>query len=741
MIKSKLFKQYIISYFIVFLVPFTVMCSIVYLNSVSDLKEEIEQSNIGGLEQIATITDERINELDMLANRMAYDPRLTPYMISHEYYGSEAISELRKYKANSSIIDEIMIYYHGSGRIFSSNGAHSLATAFDNYNWDEETVSEAMEASVPLTTRTEQGNGGRDGFQYINYFVPLSSDSNNSYGTVIYLIRERTLDNLIDNTLNETQGNGFIISEQNQVIGSSIVDENIDISSLELDEAVNGEVTSIEQGGENYSVAMVESEMTGWKFVIMMKTSQFFERLESTILVMALLCISLFIVGSLLVLWLAKKQYQPIRSLFNSINQNRKLEVKGINELETIKRTVTSVFEDHEKLSETMYKHQSFVKDQFLIKIIKGDFNSEEEIDSYNETLYLDINGDYYCSMIISLDKQKLLTNRIIERETLYKLFTDVSLEYVTAYGIDLLNMDAIALVVKFNGNKSTAQQKRKDFVNQIKEDISNIFEIKPTIGIGKIYDNKTMFNRSYIEALVALEHKYFYSQGSSIYFEDIKEREFDIGYPREDLLKVVQSIKQGDKEVAYETLSTIFSQLQSNEQSVSFLRAICFDVINTIIKTITEIGVTPSQQTYEQIFDFRSQEQLHEQLNDLVSLACKEVNKNKKSHNEQLKNNIIDYLNKNYMLHDLSLEKIAIKFRLSASYVSRFIKEQTGYTFKQYVQYLRMKEVKKQLTTTDKPIKAIVLDVGYKDVANFTRKFKNEVGMTPGKYRQVYTE
>lgn len=94
------------------------MCSIVYLNSVSDLKEEIEQSNIGGLEQIATITDERINELDMLANRMAYDPRLTPYMISHEYYGSEAISELRKYKANSSIIDEIMIYYHGSGRIF-----------------------------------------------------------------------------------------------------------------------------------------------------------------------------------------------------------------------------------------------------------------------------------------------------------------------------------------------------------------------------------------------------------------------------------------------------------------------------------------------------------------------------------------------------------------------------------------------------------------------------------------------
>ncbi|GAB2540883.1 helix-turn-helix domain-containing protein [Gracilibacillus alcaliphilus] len=739
MIRSKLFIQYIISYFIVFLVPFVVMCSIIYLNSVSDLKEEIEQSNIGKLEQVATITDERINELDMIANRIAYDPRLTPYMMSHEYYSSEAINELKKYRANSSIIEEIMVYYHGSDRIYSSNGAYSLSTAFDKYNWDEDTVLQAVEDNVPLTMVAEQGAGKRDSFRYINYFVPMSSDSHNSYGTIVYLIRERTMNDLINNTLNDAQGNGFIISEQNQVIASSIVDEAIDRNSITLEDAAYGQVTSVKQDGENYSVAAIESEQTGWKFVIMMKTSQFFERLTNTILIMVLICISLFIVGSLLTLWLAKRQYQPIRSLFNSISQNRTLEAKGINELETIKRTVTSVFEDHEMLSETVYKHQSFAKDQFLTNIIKGDFSSEEEIDSYNETLYLDLNGDYYCSMIITLDKQQLSTERIIERETLYELFTDVSLKDVTAYGIDLLNMDAIALVVKFNGDKDAAEQIRKNFVKQIKEDISNLFEMKPMIGIGKIYDNKTMINRSYIEALAALEHKYFYSQGSSIYFEDIKEKEFDVGYPREDLLKVVQSIKQGDKEVAQETLAAIFIQLRSNELSVSFLRAICFDVINTVIKTITEIGVQPSQQTYEQIFDFRSQEQLHERLNDLVAQACKEVNENKKSHNEKLKNSITDYLNKNFMLYDLSLEKIAMEFRLSASYVSRFIKEQTGYTFKQYVQHLRMEEVKKQLTSTEKPIKAIVLDVGYKDVANFTRKFKNEVGMTPGKYRQTY--
>ncbi|WP_066186879.1 helix-turn-helix domain-containing protein [Gracilibacillus timonensis] len=739
-IKSKLFKQYIFSYFIMFFIPFVVMCSIIYLNSVSDLKEEIEQSNIGKLEQVATITDERMQELDMIANRIAYDPRLTPYMVRHQYYSSEAINELRKYKANSSIIDELMIYYHGTDAIYSSKGSSSLQPAFEQYNWDAEMIDEAIEANVPVTSIVDEEEGQSGKFQYINYFVPITLDNNNSYGTVAYVIRERTMNELIANTMNDMRGNAYILSEHDQVIAETANEEEIDISNISLEERTFGEVNSIKLDGESYSMAVVESEETGWKFVIMMKSSQFFERLSNTVIVMVLLCVSLFIIGSVLTLFLARRQYQPIRSLFNSINKNRKTDSKGINELETIKRTVTSVFEDHEMLSETIYKHQTFAKDQFLTKIIKGDFSTEEEIDNYNETLYLDIDGDYYCSLIVSLE-EKLSNEEIIERETIYELFTNVSTKDITAYGIDLLNMDAVALIVKFKGNLQTAEKKRKEFVQKMNDEVKDVLGFKPMVGVGKIYDRKTMINRSYIEALAALDYKYLYSEGSNLYFEEMKEHEFAVGYPREDLLKIIQSIKQGDKEVAQETLSSIFKSFQNNKQSLSFLRAICFDVINTVIKTITEMGIKPSRETYERIFDFRSYEQLHQELFKLMETACKEVNESKKSHNEQLKNDITDYLNKYFMLYDLSLEKIAIEFRLSASYVSRFIKEQTGYTFKQYVQYLRMEEVKKQLTTTDKPIKAIVMDVGYKDVANFTRKFKNEVGMTPGKYRQFYTE
>ncbi|GAF24174.1 hypothetical protein JCM19047_4049 [Bacillus sp. JCM 19047] len=84
---SKLLYKYIISYLLVFLVPFTIMSIVIYYNAVTSLREEIEQSNINNLEQVRNLTDERLSELVTLSARISLDPRLTPYMISHPIMG------------------------------------------------------------------------------------------------------------------------------------------------------------------------------------------------------------------------------------------------------------------------------------------------------------------------------------------------------------------------------------------------------------------------------------------------------------------------------------------------------------------------------------------------------------------------------------------------------------------------------------------------------------------------------
>src|SRR5699024_2190287 len=116
----------------------------------------------------------------------------------------------------------------------------------------------------------------------------------------------------------------------------------------------------------------------------------------------------------------------------------------------------------------------------------------------------------------------------------------------------------------------------------------------------------------------------------------------------------------------------------------------------------------------------------------------CQKVEEKKESHQEQLREKIKTYIHNNFNQYELSLESIADAFQLSIPYVSKFIKEQFGYSFTQYVFELRVNEVKKQLVETDKIIKEIVLDVGYRDVSNFTRGFKKREGLTPSQYRKL---
>ncbi|UOK57850.1 hypothetical protein MGI18_26695 [Bacillus sp. OVS6] len=87
---SRLLLQYIFSYLIIFFVPFSVMALILYHNSVSSIREEIELSNLHNLNHVKNLTDNRMQELSKIGTLISYDPNLTPYMIKMKENHPEA---------------------------------------------------------------------------------------------------------------------------------------------------------------------------------------------------------------------------------------------------------------------------------------------------------------------------------------------------------------------------------------------------------------------------------------------------------------------------------------------------------------------------------------------------------------------------------------------------------------------------------------------------------------------------
>lgn len=69
----------------------------------------------------------------------------------------------------------------------------------------------------------------------------------------------------------------------------------------------------------------------------------------------------------------------------------------------------------------------------------------------------------------------------------------------------------------------------------------------------------------------------------------------------------------------------------------------------------------------------------------------------------------------------------------------ARRFRKATGYGPAEYVQALRTEEAKQILETTNQPLEAVAVAVGYQDPVFFSRLFKRTVGISPGRYRQRF--
>ncbi len=69
----------------------------------------------------------------------------------------------------------------------------------------------------------------------------------------------------------------------------------------------------------------------------------------------------------------------------------------------------------------------------------------------------------------------------------------------------------------------------------------------------------------------------------------------------------------------------------------------------------------------------------------------------------------------------------------------SKLFYRETGEKFSDYLTRIRIEKAKELLTSTDKPIQEIALEVGFNDAGYFTRRFKSYEGTTPpGHYRKI---
>ncbi|WP_157826691.1 helix-turn-helix transcriptional regulator [Colwellia sp. 12G3] len=98
----------------------------------------------------------------------------------------------------------------------------------------------------------------------------------------------------------------------------------------------------------------------------------------------------------------------------------------------------------------------------------------------------------------------------------------------------------------------------------------------------------------------------------------------------------------------------------------------------------------------------------------------------------------VVTYIQKNVDKH-LTIKELASVTLLSETHFRRVFIEAIGCTPHQFITQYRIQQAKKWLIYSKMPIIAIATELGFNDQSHFTVTFKKLLGVTPGKYRQLF--
>ena len=118
----------------------------------------------------------------------------------------------------------------------------------------------------------------------------------------------------------------------------------------------------------------------------------------------------------------------------------------------------------------------------------------------------------------------------------------------------------------------------------------------------------------------------------------------------------------------------------------------------------------------------------------ELLTLIVKRQLLNNKEQNEHIVKGL-QYIDKNYQ-RPIKLQQISEYLNLNTCYFCVLFKTETGLTFNQYLNKIRIDHSKNLLAYSNKSIIDIALLVGFNHHSHFSQTFKKLVGVTPVDYR-----
>jgi two-component system response regulator YesN len=761
--------KFFISYIAMLLIAMSVGIA-AYLEAGHAVELETNRYNNAMLRQVSGVIDTQLKGLEQLAvrvtlNKSLYDATYSGNALTcgNQNNMSTLLDIIFEYKNQGQFIYDMYVYLKKYDLILGPNGCWSPQFYFEHFykykDMDYRQWYASLEAMgnsagyVPLHTV----NLGNWKSNMITYVYPLKQSSGGYTGSVVLLIDEKYIYQLLEDIEIVNNGTLYVVDGKNRLIASTETNYDIPIS-LKIPETTFANNISGKSGqvntrldGKDVVISYTSSNVNDWKYISIIPSYIFMKKVEN-IRNLTIIVSSLFLAaGILLACFLAFKNYHPIRELLhtltNSTDISGKFKIK--NEYDLIKQMVLSTMDESQKIKGLLEKQRSALRFSFLSRLLHGNVSKDENIIGSLEYFNIEILSDQFAVALLHIDKGgSVLKNNSVQEWTLIQLITTNVVEEIgnkigKVHVIEKSRQQFALLINPKEDLGESAEGQLLALIEEMKGFLESEFRFVLTIGIGRPYIGMERINLSLQEAYTAYDYKLTKGIGSIICAWDIQEERGSYYYPLDTEVKLINLIKAGESCHVENAINDIFEEnFTRRNLPFKLVQCLFFDIMSTAVKILNELKVD-----YEEIFgaDFdplsrllacQTVNDMRETTMNIFQRICSHIVHNRKSRNTELKEKIIAYIEENYGDTSLGVAPIAEKLGINPSYLSYFFKEQTNRNLSDFIKEVRLRKAEQLLKSSNLKISEIAELVGYGTANTFIRVFKKDRGITPGECR-----
>lgn len=703
------------------------------------VEQDARQTNVTMLEHSINLFDSDLSSLETMARQASQNLKVMEFSSIDTLNGDTALLAKKAMNEFSSLVSYHGIYALDQSYIYFLKSNYVMYDAtlyrpdiFEKYvtEWGMDIDAWYEMCSNQNGRATEYVPTNKNSLQYL---VPLSDTLwGENLGVLVFHLDSQKLKSFFDFSKKIENYSIFIWNEKKQEILWS--DDNLNYTSVI--KQTNAD-TNLSKELDHDSTICVNSEKTGWKYLLIVPEKEVTKELRVVKVVIFLLLALAIIAGELISLYLSIREGKPMNEIFTHLGQ------KEGNPRNSVKlgELVGDIVNRNQEYCEELEKDKPLLQKAFFHDLIKAEMVNTTEMRYMAEKAGISIdecnfslvalrffaNNDYY-----EIDEQTIEDARVM-MQVVNSYIEDIMKKQIWFYKKDYLTN-----FIFFFGKEDAAEL--KPVLEQVYHWIFTTYSVETRWGISSCSNDLLNVWRVCEEAITALDNCDTYNH--IVQYHSKLDNKGEYYFP--DIAKecIKNCIQYGDIKRLINVLNIIKKENYDNRN----LNRSRFMKLNTNIVTLLSEYCDSNTELHGKLlqlnqivieYDEDMQEKYFNFLQDICSFLTQETTNKKRAQRDQLIDRIRSYINENYMDSGLGLAKVSTEFGISEGYVSSIFKEQDGVNFADYVEKLRIERACQLLKDDNYTINDISGRVGYNSVQSFRRAFKRVTNIKPTEFRK----